>query len=196
MSLITLSPISNGDSLDATTVNQNFTTIANAVNGNLDDSNVKSAAAIQGSKIAGFDKVKLRLSGSPAVSAPSGGTTAIPWLTEEYKTVSALHSTSVNTSRITVQTTGYYTVSSGIQFSPPAAATGVPTLVLLLNGTGVHNTTPGTPVSTSNYTQYSFSFDIHLTAGDYIESAFSHFTGSTLVANVGTGDWFCAHLLP
>jgi len=52
MSLITLSPISNGDALDATPVNQNFTTVATAINGQLDDSNVKSGANIATSKLA------------------------------------------------------------------------------------------------------------------------------------------------
>lgn len=50
MSSITLSQITNGDALDAAPVNNNFTTVANAINGNLDTSNLKSGQAVDSTK--------------------------------------------------------------------------------------------------------------------------------------------------
>lgn len=52
MATITLTQISNGDSGDATVVDSNFDTIANEVNGNLDNSNIASGADISLTKLA------------------------------------------------------------------------------------------------------------------------------------------------
>lgn len=51
MGLITLSQITNGSALDATVPNNNFTTLANEFNGNIDNANVKATANISGTKL-------------------------------------------------------------------------------------------------------------------------------------------------
>jgi hypothetical protein len=51
MASITLTTISNGSTADATVVNTNFTTIASAINGGLEDINIKAAANISVSKL-------------------------------------------------------------------------------------------------------------------------------------------------
>lgn len=51
MSLITVAQISNGQPLDATPVNQNFSTLVADYNGNVTDANVSSTAGIQGTKL-------------------------------------------------------------------------------------------------------------------------------------------------
>lgn len=52
MGLINLTLPSDGETIDAADVNTPFGTIATAINGNLDNANIKSGAAIDGSKIA------------------------------------------------------------------------------------------------------------------------------------------------
>lgn len=52
MGIISLSLPSDGTTADASDVNTPFTTIANAINGNLDNANIASGAAISGSKLA------------------------------------------------------------------------------------------------------------------------------------------------
>lgn len=52
MGLITLTTISNGQTGDAVPVNNNFTTLVNEFNGNIDNNNIKPGAAIAISKIA------------------------------------------------------------------------------------------------------------------------------------------------
>lgn len=52
MGLINLTLPSDGETIDAADVNTPFGTIATAINGNLDNANIKSGAAIDGTKIA------------------------------------------------------------------------------------------------------------------------------------------------
>lgn len=52
MSLISPAQISDGTTIDAADVNNPINTIANDYNGNIDNSNIKSAAAIDGAKVA------------------------------------------------------------------------------------------------------------------------------------------------
>lgn len=53
MGTITLNLPSDGTTADVADVNTNFTTIANAINGNLDNANIAAAAAITPDKLAG-----------------------------------------------------------------------------------------------------------------------------------------------
>jgi hypothetical protein len=53
MGTITTTQISNGQDLDATIVDANFDTVANEINGNIDNANIKNAAAISTTKIDG-----------------------------------------------------------------------------------------------------------------------------------------------
>jgi hypothetical protein len=52
MGLISLTLPNDGETIDAADVNSPFNTIATAINGNLDNANIKTGAAIDGSKIA------------------------------------------------------------------------------------------------------------------------------------------------
>jgi hypothetical protein len=54
MATISLTLPSDGQTIDASDVNNPFNTIAAEINGNLDNSNIKAGAAIERSKIAGF----------------------------------------------------------------------------------------------------------------------------------------------
>lgn len=51
MGTITVQTINNGDSLDANPIDLNFDEIVNEFNGNIDNTNIKPNAAIDGSKI-------------------------------------------------------------------------------------------------------------------------------------------------
>jgi len=61
MATISLTTIANGDPLDGSVVQANFAAIAAAINGGLDNTNISSSAAIDGSKLAdsGVSSVKV-----------------------------------------------------------------------------------------------------------------------------------------
>lgn len=87
MATISLSNIANGNALDATVVDNNFDTIANLVNGSIDNNNISSSGAIDQSKLAtttlGYTEVLAAQNGittvvdltnlSVIVTVPSGG---------------------------------------------------------------------------------------------------------------------------
>lgn len=52
MGTISVSSITNGSSLDATVVSNNFSTVVNEFNGNIDNNNIKAGAAIATNKLA------------------------------------------------------------------------------------------------------------------------------------------------
>lgn len=113
--------------------------------------------------------------GQPAArvynSATISHTTSGSWQTltfdsERYDTAS-LHSTSVNTSRMTAPTTGLYTMTANINFA--ANATGVRGLRFLLNGTTVLAFDLQATAGAGATTAAVISTDYQLTATDYIE---------------------------
>lgn len=82
MGTITLTTITNGDDVDATPVNNNFNTIKNTINGDLENANIKASAGIVYSKLnisAGdITYAKLDLSDS-ILNADINSSAAIDW---------------------------------------------------------------------------------------------------------------------
>lgn len=72
MATISLTLPSDGQTIDASDVNNPFNTIAAEINGNLDNSNIKAGAAIDRSKIAGFTDGWESLNYSPSTVAYNG----------------------------------------------------------------------------------------------------------------------------
>lgn len=87
MGVISLTLPTDGTTGDAADVNTPFNTIANEINGNLDNANIKSAAGIATSKIAADGGLTTSSVGAGFVvqeastnySAVSTGTTVMPW---------------------------------------------------------------------------------------------------------------------
>jgi hypothetical protein len=72
MATISLTLPADGQTIDASDVNNPFNTIAAEINGNLDNSNIKAGAAIDRSKIAGFTDGWESLNYSPSTVAYNG----------------------------------------------------------------------------------------------------------------------------
>lgn len=78
MATISLTTISNGDNLDATTVNNNFTTISGQINGLLDTTNISPTAAITDAQLATVSWVAW----TPTIYKNDKSTTITPTINE------------------------------------------------------------------------------------------------------------------
>lgn len=118
----------------------------------------------------------------------TGVATTILFDTESYDT-DTMHSTSVNTGRITATTTGLYTVYG--QVCMASNATGTRTLALLKNGTAVANARLQSVIATNAY--IDLETDVQLTAGDYVTMTMTQTSGGDLATVAGAGNtWFQA----
>jgi hypothetical protein len=119
--------------------------------------------------------------------AVSGTSYAMNWDTEDYDS-DAMHSTSSNTSRIVIATSGLYTVSLSVYFA--ASATGLRTIDVRKNaagsgagGTQIKQFRQGATSSSSG--QVSGSFQEYFTAGDYFELFAIQTSGGSLATVLG-----------
>lgn len=159
------------------------------INGNLDNDNVKAAAAIVTSKIA-FDGCRVTNSGN--ISLLNATTTLMTFDTETFDT-GTYHSTGLNTGRLVAPTTGKYVISGCVSF----AAEGTPTdnirlLSIRLNaagsgagGTLIGNQEIGSPTLATTY-DVSLMIVHALTAADYVELFAYQNSGETINANLAT----------
>jgi hypothetical protein len=113
-----------------------------------------------------FKGVRLVNSGSQLIA--NSTTTAVTWDTERIDT-NAFHSTSSNTSRITIPSGlgGYYDVF-GSFIIKKGAATSVE-IFLYKNGSSIGNAIVSVPSTTVNFTQLYYTAYLSLAATDYIE---------------------------
>jgi hypothetical protein len=113
-----------------------------------------------------FRGVRLVNSGSQLIA--NSTTTAVTWDTERIDT-DAFHSTSSNTSRITIPAGlgGYYNVF-GSFIIKKGGATSVE-IFLYKNGSSIGNAIVSVPSTTANFTQLYYTAYLSLAATDYIE---------------------------
>lgn len=135
--------------------------------------------------IGGADKAWCRVYNSATQSIPDNAITAVTFDSEQSD-VQAMHSTSSNTSRITVPASwgGPYLIGSQVNFagvaaSDIAAAIRINNVNDLIYGTGVTSTviTGGIPLCTLNT----------LAAGDYVETRVYQKSGAALNTALVTG---------
>lgn len=142
-------------------------------------------------------------SGSTFVGAKAYGTTnqtisnftvtAITWNNENFDTDS-MHSTSTNTSRLTIPTgkTGYWQITASLGYD--ASAAGVRQIRLSKNGSFVNNEQVEATSSYGN--TMGFSNILNLTAGDYIElEAFQTSGGNLDVVKSADTSYFAANFI-
>lgn len=125
-------------------------------------------------------------------SIPATTATVITFATEDYDT-DDMHSTSVNTSRITVNTSGVYTVTGFILSAPSAAAFNY--VYIYKNGTALPANT-GIVAGTKdggNAIITQITCTLSLAVNDYIELAFYHNNAGAI--NVTADCWLAAHWL-
>lgn len=204
--------INNGDTPDWDLVQAYFDAIYTVVNspGQIDNNNIKSGAAIAYSK--------LNLSGSIATADLASGavtvakeaakpvcvlaqasnvananTTAEAWSSEITDT-NGMHSTSVNTSRITIQTAGVYRVQASVWFDDSLTNSESCAVSLVASGLQIGKSVRSVeddPVG-SNQTGYA-EIDITLacSVGNYFEVVYSH---SAPGANLATKRFTATYL--
>jgi len=115
--------------------------------------------------------------------------TTILFDTETYDT-DTMHSTSVNTGRITATTTGLYHVVG--QICMASNVTGTRSILIVKNGaTTIASDRLHSVVATNAY--LDAACDVQLTAGDYVELQMIQTSGGNLATVAGAGNtWFQA----
>jgi hypothetical protein len=115
----------------------------------------------------------------------ANGTTAVPLLfdTELYDSDGG-HSTTVNTSRYTVQTAGLYHVTGGATIGQTGSTTGSRTAVVMLNGANVVGSMVQAGPSPANGAGVQTSADVQAAVGDYIEIGAWQNSGAPLSTTV------------
>ena len=124
---------------------------------------------------------RCRVYNSANISLTTGVDTALTFNSERYDT-DTMHSTAVNTSRITFTTAGTYDIKGHVSFA--ANATGQRTLLVRVDGATIiavqkTDATAAGSVEVSVATEYAF------TAGQYVELVASQNSGGALNVTAG-----------
>lgn len=135
-----------------------------------------------------FDPPRCRLTKSATQSIPNTTTTAITFDVEDFDD-GGMHSTTTNTSRITVPTggAGTYLVGAHVEFAQNA--TGVRTLLITVNGTATQTTVRDNSPSGSSATRLACSSLVALVAGDYVEVLVVQTSGGNLNVAASCNLW-------
>lgn len=143
-------------------------------------------------------RVKAYQGTTPTTAGTSGTAQLILWDTEQYDTDS-MHSTSVNTSRITIATSGMYDIKTSLYWV--ANATGYRQIEIRKNSGG--SAAGGTQIaqfraatSPTSSAWVGGDVDEPLVAGDYLECFATQTSGGSLATVVGQSfSWISARLV-
>lgn len=135
-----------------------------------------------------FDPPRVRLSKSATQSIANNTLTSITFDVEDFDD-GGLHSTTTNTSRITIPTGGGGTYLLGGQAEFVPNGTGSRTLFITVNGTSTLSTVRDGSPSASVETRLSTSTLAQLVAGDYVEARVTQTSGGSLNADTGCKLW-------
>lgn len=194
MSDITLPKLNQTGTNEWADVEDNDKAIRDVVNGNLDNGNIASSAAIAHSKLANATAgYVLKANGSGVITATSPvlplcilaqtsnlstSTAADETWASEIADTDGMHSTSVNTARITIQTAGYYRIVASLA-GTFATAGKLFSARLKLNGSEVdRNTTLS--VDPGNAERVQVELITVLSATNYLTVEFLQSSGGTL----------------
>lgn len=121
---------------------------------------------------------------SGAKAIPASTLTPLTWNQENYDT-EGWHSTSLNTSRITVDRTGKYMVTAVVNWDASATDATFNKIQARVNGSGTAAAQTTTPIGAATDTVQNLAFEVALSAGAYIEICAFH--NSTTSKNIDTG---------
>lgn len=167
-------------------VEDNDKALRDEFNGNIENVNIKSTAAIAHSKLADATAgYTLRANGSGVITASSvpvcvlaqtssvasGNSSAETWA-GEWADTDGMHSTSVNTSRITIQTAGIYRIQASVWFDHTLNAGEHAFAFLSSNGTNLGGRVHEVVNVYWAYADLDYVFPC--TASTYFEATFSH----------------------
>ena len=110
--------------------------------------------------------IRARVYNNANITLTNNTATALTFNSELYDT-DAFHSTSVNTSRLTIPYDGYYRVTGNVRFA--ANATGQRQVRLLVNNTTIIGFTVIPTSAAANTTIIQVTSDYQFVASDYIE---------------------------
>jgi hypothetical protein len=124
-------------------------------------------------------------------SIANNTTTAMPFNAENYDT-DGMHSTTSNTTRLTVVTAGVYALTAQVTWD--INNTGIRVINLRLNGATNIAFCSQTNNGASNFTEMTVSTQYSLAAADYVEATVYQNAGGPLNArgDVTNGVWICA----
>lgn len=137
-----------------------------------------------------FDPPRCRLTKSTTQSIANNTTTSVTFDTEAFDD-GGMHSTTTNTSRVTIPTggDGTYLVGAHVEFA--ANATGHRTLLITVNGTSTQTTVRENSVSGTLETRLACSSLVQLVAGDYVEARVVQTSGGSLNVAASCNLWAC-----
>ena len=119
----------------------------------------------------------------------NNGTWTVLVFDSEYFDTDSYHSTSTNTGRFTVGTTGYYQI--GAQCAWSASATGIRHHRIVKNGsTDIVYRVLGVATPVGSEVSYDINYLAYLTAADYIEFQLYQDSGGTLTTDVNPNRTF------
>lgn len=156
----------SGQTIDPAEVNTDLNTIYTEFNGNVENANVKAAAAIVLTKLAHYGA---RVYNSANISILNATNTILTFDSERYDT-DAIHSTASNTGRLTIPSggTGKYLIVGMAEFA--SNATGYRNLFIRLNGATIIANHIWLPPTGASETAPSMITTIYsLVATDYVE---------------------------
>lgn len=142
-----------------------------------------------------YSRIGARVSNNANLTISNITFTALTFNTERYDTA-GLHSTSVNTSRLTAPVPGVYLIAAQVVWD--TGTTGQRYLDLLLNGaTRIAAVDAGVSVSAGLYPAMAISTVYRLAAGDYVEARVYQGSGGSLAVLVdgAYSPEFMMHLL-
>lgn len=154
----TINTFASGDQLDASKVNENFTSLRNAI-----------------VSIPDHDSVRVKNSSSQTVLNASDK--ALTFDTEEFD-LQDMHNNTVNSSRLTAKATGLYLIIGNAIYE--SNTSGVRTWRLKVNNTQFIAGSVLPASTTSNATEITITSIYRLEQGDYVELIARQDSGSTL----------------
>tara|TARA_R110000868_G_scaffold267_2_gene2323 strand:+ start:6875 stop:7534 length:660 start_codon:yes stop_codon:yes gene_type:complete len=216
MAIISPAQISDGTTIDAEDVNNPINTIANEFNGNIDNNNIKTAAAIDGAKLADTSITTAKIADG-AITAPKiaslavntttisnpykfsvyrstsqsvSGATKILWNTEDYDT-----NNNFTGSTYTVPVTGFYAFTAKGDITNAGSLQQRMFMSLYKNGSEIRRGDDTTAAGTSNIPVTSnLTAFVSLTAGDTIDVYC--FTSGGLTFTAGSvANYFMGYLI-
>lgn len=120
-----------------------------------------------------------RVYNSAAITIATATLTAVTFNSERYDT-DAIHSTTVNTNRLTCVTAGKYLISADMEFAPNATGT-YRKLAIRLNGTTIISLAAISPIASgADASHLSISTIYSLVVGDYVEMMVKQDSGGNL----------------
>lgn len=127
------------------------------------------------------DPPSVRVRAVASQSVGSGNTTTITWEVEDYDNY-LMHSTTTNTSRLTVPVDGLYDIKVGLDIQ--ANAGGYRNLDILENGAVLIASMTVAPANGDN-TRLVLPVEGRFVAGNYVEARFTQNSGATLTVHDG-----------